>query len=75
FYAVPENMTMLEEHIINQILNVLYTSFVQHNESKWIETAYSLLGIIKARLITTLIKLIGSTKTASISLPCSITAK
>lgn len=49
FYAVPENMTMLEEHIIDQILNVLYTSFVQHNESKWIETAYSLLGIIKAR--------------------------
>ncbi|MDP2077099.1 MAG: helix-turn-helix transcriptional regulator [Sulfuricurvum sp.] len=49
FLLLPENMIMLEKTIIDEMLNLVYTSAHEHSESKWIETAESLFKLIKLR--------------------------
>lgn len=49
FYAIPENMMTIENVIIDEMLNLVYTSSIHLDESKFIETAHSLFGLIKLR--------------------------
>ena len=44
-----QSMNLIEEIIIDHMLNLLHTSSGQNGESKWVETAHSLYGLIKLR--------------------------
>lgn len=49
FYALAENMQVIEDLIVHQMLNLLHTSVNHHHESKWVDTAHSLFELIKLR--------------------------